>query len=349
MRTSRKMEHIRLTLEQEPEGSNGLQDILPIPAGLPEMALASVSLATQFGELTLSSPIVVNAMTGGAEETVAINRSLAEAAAASGMAMAVGSQMAALKDPAVEESYRVVRRIHQNGILFANLGTEATVEQAKRAVDMLEANALQLHLNAMQELVMPEGDRDFSGACRRIEAIVKDVGVPVVVKEVGFGMSRETARRLINLGVRMVDVGGRGGTDFAAIENARRPVPLDWLNGWGLKTSVSLLETVPCFPAGHVMASGGLRTSLDIVTALLLGASAAGMAGNLLFIVQQEGTEGLIAFLRRVEEGIRLLMTALGARSIPELWQVPAVISGETAHWCRERDVNTRTFAERAR
>lgn len=348
MRPSRKMEHIRCALEQGSAGTNGLHDISPIPASLPEMAIGSVSLATRFGELTLSSPIVVNAMTGGAKETEIINRSLAEAAAECGLAMAVGSQMAALKDSGVQESYRIVRRTHKEGVLFANLGSEATVDQAKRAVDMLEANALQLHLNVMQELVMPEGDRDFSGAGRRIEAIVKGVDVPVIVKEVGFGMTRETVRRLTELGVSLLDVGGRGGTDFAAIENARREEPLEWLAGWGVRTSVSLLETVPLLPSGHVMASGGLRNSLDVVKALLLGASAAGMAGKLLRIQQEGGTEALIAYIRQTEDGIQMLMTALGAGSIPELWGVPAVIGGETAHWCRERGIDTAPYARRA-
>ncbi|MEO3945221.1 type 2 isopentenyl-diphosphate Delta-isomerase [Gorillibacterium sp. CAU 1737] len=349
MRPSRKMEHIRFALEQGTAGTNGLRDVLPLPSNLPELALDSVSLATSFGELTLSSPIVVNAMTGGAEETERINRKLAEAAAACGLAMAVGSQMAALRDSRVEESYRVVRRTHPHGVLFANLGSEASVDQAKRAVDMLEANALQIHLNVMQELVMPEGDRDFRGARSRIEAIVKSLDVPVIVKEVGFGMTADTARQLAELGVALVDVGGRGGTDFANIENARRPEPLEWLTGWGLPTAVSLLETVPCYPSGHVMASGGLQHSLDIVAALVLGASAAGMAGKLLRVLQDEETAGLISFLKKTEEGVRLLMTALGASTIPELWKVSAVISGRTADWCRERGIDTTAYAQRVR
>jgi len=349
MRMSRKMEHIHYALQQESAGGNGLKDVLPVPAGLPETALDSVSLAVRFGELTMSSPIVVNAMTGGAGETEEINRSLAEAAAECGLAMAVGSQMAALRNPEVESSYRIVRKVHAKGILFANLGAEASVDQAKRAVDMLEADALQIHLNVLQELVMPEGDRDFTGACRRIEAIVKAVEVPVIVKEVGFGMSRETAERLAQLGVPLIDVGGRGGTDFAAIENARRDQPIEGLNGWGLTTAASLLESVPCYPFGNVMASGGLQDSRDIVSALLLGAGAAGMAGQLLRVLHREGTEGLIAFVRRTEDGIRLLMTALGAATIPQLWQAPAVIGGETAHWCRERGIDTRSIARRGR
>ncbi|WP_438432320.1 type 2 isopentenyl-diphosphate Delta-isomerase [Gorillibacterium sp. sgz500922] len=349
MRISRKMEHIHHALRQEPTGANGLNDVHPVPAGLPEQAFGSVSLAVRFGELTLSSPIVVNAMTGGAGETEAVNRALAEAAAECGLAMAVGSQMAALRSPEVDSTYRVVRQVHAKGVLFANLGSEATVDQAKRAVDMLEANALQIHLNVMQELVMPEGDRDFTGACRRIEAIVKAVEVPVIVKEVGFGLSRETAERLAQAGVPLLDVGGRGGTDFAAIENARRDRPIEWLGGWGIPTAASLLEAGAWYPPGRIMASGGLRNSRDIVTALLLGAAAAGMAGKLLRVVQEEGAEGLVGFVRRTEEGIRLLMTALGAGSIPELWQVPAVIGGETAHWCRERGIDTSAIARRVR
>ncbi|MBC8078964.1 MAG: type 2 isopentenyl-diphosphate Delta-isomerase [Gorillibacterium sp.] len=349
MRSSRKMEHINHALWYRPSGGNGLMDIHPVPQSLPETRLDSVSLATRIGELNLSSPIVINAMTGGAAETEQINRELAEAAAACGLAMAVGSQMAALKDPSVAASYKVVRKVHPSGVIFANLGTEATVEQAKAAVDMLEANALQIHLNVMQELVMPEGDRDFTGASRRIEAMIRGVDVPVIVKEVGFGITGESAQRLRELGVQQIDIGGRGGTDFSAIENARRETPYEWLEGWGCTTSISLLEVLQYFPQDHIMASGGISNSMDLTKSLLLGASAVGMAGVLLRIQQEAGTEGLVSYVLQLEAGLRILMTSLGAHSIPELWKVPVVIGGDTGLWCKERGINTHTFARRSK
>lgn len=349
MRGSRKMEHINQALRHQPASGNGLADIRPVPLSLAETRLDSVSLATRIGELNLSSPIVINAMTGGALETERINRELAEAAAACGLAMAVGSQMAAIKDPDVQNSYRIVRKTHPHGVLFANLGTEATVEQAQAAVDMLEANALQIHLNMMQELVMPEGDRDFTGASRRIEAIVRAVNVPVIVKEVGFGITGETAARLRELGVRFVDVGGQGGTDFSAIENNRREMPYAFLfAGWGCPTAISLLETARHYPPESLLASGGIATGLDAVKALAIGASAVGMAGSLLRVQQQSGASGLIGHIKQIEEELRIVMAALGAMKIADLWQVPIVIGGETGSWCRERGIDTTAYAQRA-
>jgi len=349
MRGSRKMAHIDQALRHKPTSGNGFADIRPVPLSLAETRLNSVSLATRIGELNLSSPIVINAMTGGAQETEQINRELAEAAATCGLAMAVGSQMAAIKDPGVRDSYRIVRKTHPKGVLFANLGTEATVEQAQAAVDMLEADALQIHLNMMQELVMPEGDRDFTGASKRIEAIVRGVDVPVVVKEVGFGLTAESALRLRELGVRFLDVGGRGGTDFSAIENARRETPYDFLReGWGCPTVISLLESARYYPPQSLVASGGIATGLNAVKALIIGASAVGMAGSLLRVQQQRGVSGLIGHIKQIEEEVRILMAALGALTIAELWRVPVVIGGETGNWCRERGIDTAAYARRA-
>ena len=263
--------------------------------------------------------------------------------------MAVGSQMAALKDASVAGTYRVVREANPRGIVIANLGSEATVDQAKSAVDMLEADALQIHLIVMQELVMPEGDRDFRGAGNRIAAIVQGVGVPVIVKEVGFGLGGATARKLLDLGVTIVDVGGRGGTDFAAIENERREEPLAWTKGWGLPTAVSLLEVLPYFAAGagSVIASGGISDSLDAVKALALGAGAIGVAGAVLRAWQSGGAAGAASYLRELEQGMRIAMAALGASSVAELNRVPLVIVGTTLEWCKERGIETHGYARR--
>ncbi|WP_040951212.1 type 2 isopentenyl-diphosphate Delta-isomerase [Gorillibacterium massiliense] len=347
MRESRKMDHIHHALRLGPSGGNGLSDIQLVPDSLPETNAYAISLETQIGELILSSPIVINAMTGGALAVSPINQSLAEAAAECGVAMAVGSQMAALKDPILTESYSIVRRINPHGIVIANLGAEATVEQARAAVDMLEANALQIHLNVMQELVMPEGDRDFRGAGERIERIIQSVGVPVIIKEVGFGLSAATALKLKKRGAAILDVGGRGGTNFAAIENERRDQSLAWTNGWGLSTTQSLLEVLPHFSAASVIASGGITDSLDAVKALALGAGAVGIAGAVLRACNSGGAAGAAAFIGEMEEGIRIAMAALGARSLAELREKPLVVSGTTLEWCRERGIETKGYARR--
>ncbi|UUZ94405.1 type 2 isopentenyl-diphosphate Delta-isomerase [Paenibacillus sp. P25] len=351
MRISRKMEHIHHALRLGQSGDQGFGDIKLIPNSLPCTASEQISLHTRIGELNLSSPILINAMTGGAQETEEINRELAVAARETGLAMAVGSQMSALKNPETVPSYKIVRKMNPDGLVFANLGSEASVEQAQRAVDMLRADALQIHLNVMQELIMPEGDRDFRGMLDRIEAIVREAGVPVIVKEVGFGMSREDASRSLETGVRILDVGGAGGTNFAAIENARRDRPMDWLNDWGCKTGIALLEVLDAADRQgdqvSVIASGGIAGSLDICKALTLGASAAGMAGAMLRVLRGEGTGALISYIGRLHEELILLMTALGSKNIGELRSRPVIISGETAEWCALRGIDLASYARR--
>lgn len=352
MRISRKMEHIHHALSLGQSGKQGFGDFKLIPNSLPDVSSEQISLHTRIGELYWSSPILINAMTGGAAETEEINRELAIVARECGLAMAVGSQMSALKHPEVASSYRIVRQTHPNGFILANLGSEATVEQAKRAIDMLQADALQIHLNVMQELIMPEGDRDFRGMLERVQAIVEQAGVPVVVKEVGFGISSDDALRLLDAGVRILDVGGAGGTNFAAIENARRAEPMSWLDDWGCPTGAALLEVLAARRHSGVdasiIASGGMTEAIHVAKALAAGASAVGMAGGLLKVLRTQGTAALIGHVRRLHDELRLVMTALGARSVDDLQRVPLLVTGETAEWCALRGIDLLAYARRS-
>ncbi|WCK56064.1 type 2 isopentenyl-diphosphate Delta-isomerase [Aneurinibacillus sp. Ricciae_BoGa-3] len=353
-RTSRKKEHIDRALAVGQSGKHGLDDVKFIHNALPDMDLSTVSHASTIGGLALSSPIVVNAMTGGARETHRINQILSIIAREAGLAMAVGSQMAAIHNPELVDTYRIARKENPKGILFANLGAEATPDMARRAIDMIEADGLQIHLNVMQELLMPEGDRDFSGASRRIQAIVDAVGVPVIVKEVGFGLSREACIRLVECGVSVFDVGGRGGTNFARIENARRAVPYDMLNNWGLTTASSLLEAADA--KIHVrqggrdfdtMATGGLQTALDIARAIAIGANCTGMAGFFLSYAVQDQVEEALDKVRGLHEQLDIILCALGAGSILDLQRIPVVIAGETFHWASQRGIDCSAYARR--
>lgn len=344
-RASRKLDHIRYALSIGQSGRNGLNDIRFVHNPLPETSLADISLATRIGDLVTSSPILINAMTGGALETEEINYGLAVAARETGVAMAVGSQMAAVRDASLADSYRTARRANPDGLLFANLGSEATPEHAERAVDMIEADAIQIHLNVVQELVMPEGDRSFDGMLRRIEAIASRSSVPVIAKEVGFGMTKEAAARLASVGVAAVDCGGRGGTNFAAIENARRERSLAWFDDWGNATSVSILEAKAALPNGGVIASGGIRSGLEAAKSIALGADAVGMAGAFLKSLREDGVDALIRSIRQVHEDLTLVMAAVGASDIPGLQRSPVVIFGETASWCEARGIDVRRYA----
>jgi len=347
-RSRRKWDHIQYALETGQKSLTGFDDIKFVHQSLPNTNLALIKQQTKIGELSLSSPIFINAMTGGGgEKTYRINRELAIAARETGSAIAVGSQMAALKEPAERRTYQVIREMHPNGIVLANLGSEATVDQALAAVEMIEASGIQIHLNVIQELTMPEGDRNFQRALERIVEIEQKLAVPVIVKEVGFGISAETAYELASSGIRYIDIGGFGGTNFAAIENKRRERVLPFFENWGIPTAASLIECKAAAPKMSVIASGGIQNSAEIVKALSLGADATALAGYLLKVLLENGTESLIEEILLIKTEISMIMAALGASTIEELRDVPLVISGDTYHWLDQRGIDTKTFSQR--
>ncbi|HHW35959.1 MAG TPA: type 2 isopentenyl-diphosphate Delta-isomerase [Bacillales bacterium] len=346
-RFERKIQHLNSALSLNREFDNGLDDVRFVHRSIPDLSIDEVSINTKIGELNLSSPIFINAMTGGGgERTARINRQLARVAKECQIAMAVGSQMAALKDSDEEHSYRVVREENPDGIVIANLGSEASVDQAKKAVEMIEADAIQIHLNVIQELTMPEGDRNFCGALTRIESVMKALNVPIIIKEVGFGISRETARQLFDIGVSIIDVGGTGGTNFAEIENDRRDQKLLFFNEWGIKTAASIIETSQ-EPTVSIISSGGLRDSIDVAKSIALGASSAAFAGKFLKTLVSKGEEALMKEIEQLEYHLKFIMTALGAKTIKDLQKAPVVISGNTYHWLHERGIETKTYSNR--
>ena len=338
----RKDDHIKLACEQyNAHAESGFEHVRFIPNALPQLALSNVDASVSvFDETTKwDTPLYINAMTGGSKKGENINESLAKVAAKTGLAMASGSLSAALKNPHLEETFSVIRRFNPHGFVMANVSAGASAEQAIKAVEILQANALQIHLNAAQELVMSEGDRDFSAWLNNIEAIVRELDsmkVPVVVKETGCGMSARDVLRLKNVGVRAVDVGGRGGTNFVAIENARRgrESGYEFLDSWGLTTVESLLDIAQCdeilceprdcadscdSARMQVFASGGVRTPLDVVRSLRLGASAAGVAGEFLHTLINEGEDALVEQIESWKAQIRVIMALLGCKNIEDL------------------------------
>lgn len=338
----RKDDHIEIAYRQyNAQAESGFEHVRFIPNALPQLALNDVDTSVKvFDETTKwDTPLYINAMTGGSKKGENINESLARVAAKTGLAMASGSLSAALKNSRLAETFSVIRRFNPHGFVMANVSAGASAEQAIKAVEILQANALQIHLNAAQELVMSEGDRDFSAWLNNIEEIVSELDsmkVPVVVKETGCGMSARDVLRLKNVGVRAVDVGGRGGTNFVAIENARRGRKSDYefLDSWGLTTVESLLDIAQCdeilceprdcadscdSARMQVFASGGVRTPLDVVRSLRLGASAAGVAGEFLHTLINEGEDALVEQIESWKAQIRVIMALLGCKNIEDL------------------------------
>ncbi|KIL48075.1 type 2 isopentenyl-diphosphate Delta-isomerase [Jeotgalibacillus campisalis] len=346
-RAGRKIDHINYALSTASANGAGFEDVKFVHQSLPDCAIDNISLQTKIGELILSSPFFINAMTGGGgDKTKTLNEGLAIAARETGLMLSVGSQMAALKDSTERETYSITRKVNPEGMIIGNLGSEATLDQAKYAVDMIEANALQIHLNVVQELAMPEGDRSFAGALNRIESIVNGLQVPVIVKETGFGMSKETANKLKAAGVSIIDVGGYGGTNFSKIENHRQDRQLAFFNDWGIPTVPSIVETSSTFPS--IIASGGISQSIDVIKSLSLGACAAGIAGTFLRILIEHGPEGLIEEINAMKMEQTMIMTALGAKNIVDLRKLPIILSGPTYHWLHMRGLEPDKFARRS-
>ncbi|HEX3016101.1 MAG TPA: type 2 isopentenyl-diphosphate Delta-isomerase [Desulfobacteria bacterium] len=347
MRQTRKLDHIRGALSL-PDGplTTGFADISLIHNALPETDLAEIDTGRSVFGCQLEIPVLVNAITGGNPQVTEINRALARAAKAAGFGVAVGSQTGALLEPELAATFEVVRSENPTGLVIANVGASIKPEQALQAIEMVQANALQVHLNVAQELAMPEGDRNFRGMAENIRQLVKLSPVPVIVKEVGFGLSKEVAVRLCDLGVQWVDIGGAGGTNFVAIEHLRggkSTVPEDW----GIPTAVSLLEVLAGCPQLSVIASGGIRSAPDAVKALVIGADLVGIAGLWLRTLLSESYGELEERLTKLKQEIRTIMLLLGTKRIAELRYQPLVISGKTREWVNERGVDSTKWAKR--
>ncbi|NLR32487.1 type 2 isopentenyl-diphosphate Delta-isomerase [Levilactobacillus tujiorum] len=335
----RKDEHLSLAEKfYEPRATSQFDQLRFIHQSLPEMSYDQVDLHTQLGPLTLPVPMMIEAMTGGSPRTGKVNAMLGRIAAATGMPVASGSQSIALKDARAVPTFSVLRENNPDGLIFANIGAGHSVAQARAAVEMLAADALEIHINAAQELVMPEGDRDFHWLAE-IGEIVAALDVPVIVKEVGFGMAHETLSQLVQVGVQYVDLGGRGGTNFAQIENFRRPEKeLTYLAGWGQSTVESLLEARQV-PDLTVIATGGIRQPLDVAKALALGATVVGSAGHILHSLIKTDEATTTAQLLDWQVGLKTIMTLLGVQNVAELRQQRLLLSPELESYCRQRQL----------
>lgn len=321
---NRKDQHVAFALQQQAfQKPSAFDDVILEHVSLPHLNVNDVDISTSFAGLKLSSPLYINAMTGGSEKTKAINEKLAEVAKRCHIPIASGSLSSALKDPSLSESFTVLRDKNPNGLIFANIGAEYDVEAAKRAVSLLQADALQIHLNVIQEIIMHEGDRDFSMWKKNIEDIVKTLDVPVIVKEVGFGMSAQTFEALKQLGVKTIDVSGKGGTNFAQIENDRyKDEHMSYMNDMGITTVQSLKYSKDYQDEIEILASGGIRNPLDVVKALAMGAKAVGISGLILKTVEQEGVDKTVALIKKWEAEIKLIMVALDVQNINDLRKI---------------------------
>lgn len=350
---SRKLDHIRIALAKNVQSNvkSGFEDISLVHCALPEIDKREIEVETSFLGRKIQAPLIIAGMTGGHEKAEVINRNLALAAQELGIPMGLGSQRAAIEDSGMTYTFSVAREVAPRAFLIANLGIAQFCRgygpaEARKAVDMIKADALAVHLNPLHEAVQSSGDVSFKGCLTKLKEL-SSLGVPVIAKETGAGICREDAELLEKTGVAAIDVGGLGGTSFAAIEHYRSGGETlgrtFW--DWGIPTAIA---TVEC--SRHtklpVIATGGIRSGIDVAKAIALGASCCGLALPLLGRAKKSYKE-VVMELERIIEELKTAMFLVGAGSVEELKQANVVITGRTREWLELRGVDCREYANR--
>jgi isopentenyl-diphosphate delta-isomerase len=325
----RKADHIKINLEKDVHSAltTGLENYHFVHEALPELNLDDIDTSLSLFGRSLNAPILISSMTGGTEQARAINRCLAEAAQSTRVAMGVGSQRAALEDEKQAKTFQV-RKYAPDILLFANLGAVQLnygygIDECRRAVEMIEADALYLHLNPLQEAVQSGGDTNFKGLAREIEKVCRKLEAPVIAKEVGWGISKRTAKLLADCGVSAIDVAGAGGTSWSQVEMHRandeftRELAATYV-GWGIPTTDSILNVRAVAPKMVIFASGGLKDGLDIAKCIALGSTLGGMAGKFLKAASIS-TESVVETMKLTQRQIQVSMFAAGVEKLEGL------------------------------
>jgi isopentenyl-diphosphate delta-isomerase len=356
----RKLSHIQTTLQEQVQAhvSAGFDDVRLIHKALPEIDRKEIDLSTRIFGYKINAPILIESMTGGTPIAAKINRSLARVAERLGIAMGVGSQRAAIEDSRLAYTYSVAREAAPSIPLFANLGCpqlmrKDAVDRAKKAVEMIDATGLFIHLNALQESVQYEGETDFRNMIENIAKLADSIPVPVLIKETGAGISKETAASLQNTKVQGINVSGLGGTSWAGVEYYRardKHYSTQMHLGttfwdWGIPTVPSIVEVANTTTL-KVFASGGVRNGLHIAKAIALGAHYGGSALPMLKSVNA-GEKTAVDRLTAIIEELKNAMFLTGSKNLEELHKAPLVITGETQQWLQQRGFNPERYAHR--
>ncbi|MDI6848054.1 MAG: type 2 isopentenyl-diphosphate Delta-isomerase [Candidatus Bathyarchaeia archaeon] len=359
----RKADHIRISLNQNVQArttTTGFEDIHFIHKALPEIDKHKIDLSTTVFNHKFAAPLIVGAITGGAPESTKINATIAEAVEELGLGMGVGSQRAAIEDKQLEKTFAIARKKAPTAFIIANVGGVQLVngyslKEVKKAAEMIDADAIAIHLNSLQEAVQPEGQTNFQGILEKIGKIAKELNKPVIAKETGAGIAAEEAKKLETVGVKGIDVSGAGGTSFAAVEfyrakgrgNSfqRRLGDVFW--DWGIPTAISIVEVSQTVNI-PVIASGGIRDGVDMAKALAQGASLTSLSQPVLRAAVKGVKETKDTLSLLIEE-LRNSMFLVGAGSVQTLRETPLVITGKTAEWLRMRGFNIENYARKGR
>lgn len=359
----RKADHIRISLNrdvQAREATAGFEDVYFVHKALPEVDKRSIDLSTTVFGHKFSAPLIAGAITGGTDEATKINATIAEAVEELGLGMGVGSQRVAIEDRLLEKTFNIVRKKAPTAFLMANIGGIQLTngygsQEAKKALKMIDADAIAIHLNPLQEAVQPEGQTNFRGVLKRIEEVASDLDKPVIAKETGAGISAEEAEKLEAAGTKGIDISGAGGTSWAAVEyyrangknrDAQRRLG-DTFWDWGIWTAASIVEVSQSVNI-PIIASGGIRNGLEIAKAISLGASLSSLSHPLLQAAVK-GVEETKAVFSLLMDELRTAMFLVGADSVQSLHKTPVVLIGKTAEWLRTRGFNVEKYSRRGK
>jgi isopentenyl-diphosphate delta-isomerase len=358
----RKQEHIRVSLEERVDSDipTGFDDVTLVHRAVPEIDLNEIDMSTNIFGRKLSAPLIISAMTGGTDEAKRINEILATVAQRLKIGIGVGSQRIAIQQPENEPTFKIVRDIAPDALVIGNIGCPQLslgwgIKEARKAVEMIDADALAIHMNPLQEVVQVEGDTNYKGVIKKIRSLTSKLEVPIIMKETGAGISFEDALKLEKSGVAGFEISGLGGTSWAAVEHHIAKESGEEMQeylgkalwNWGIPTVCSLVE-VRAASKGKVIASGGLRTGLDMAKAMTLGADAVGIAKPFLQKTV-EGEEELEKHIKTILSEFKACMFLIGAKNLDEMRSAPVVVTGWTSEWFRVRGFQPENYATRSK
>lgn len=328
-RRQRKDQHIENYLKTRTRGTTLLDCVYIEHNALSDVSLKQIDTSVEFMGQKIAMPLMVDAITGGGDSSASINEDLSSICESINIPMAVGSESIALTDESSRESFELVKQ-KENLIRVGNLGFERNYDDFIFARDLIDAKAMQVHLNIAQELVMKEGDNDFHSSIDIIGELVEKFPYPIIVKETGSGISKEVAQKLLEKNVQYIDVAGRGGTNFIEIEDLR-DFEMDYsdLYNWGIPTAKSIIDCRSVSDDVFIIASGGIKTAMDVVKSIIIGADMAAMTGEVLNYLLRGGYQACEDFLKEVNHKIKIIMALLGVRNIEELKKVDYKLIGE--------------------
>jgi isopentenyl-diphosphate delta-isomerase len=355
---SRKDQHLIFTVKEKVESTatTMLEDVKFVHQTILDYDFSEVDLSTQFFGHKVNAPLVISGMTGGTPLSGKINSMLAELAEEFHIPIGVGSQRAGLKDPSAADTFRVVKEKAPDVPRIANIGASQvsmglSVGDAEKLIEMIDADVLAVHLNPLQEVLQPEGEPVFRSFLAGLEKLVSSVSVPVILKQTGEGFARESARKLVGIGIKGIDVGGTGGTSFAVIEGLRaRLMGLDVLEeiardfaDWGVPTAASILEVRSVFPDILLIATGGVRNGVEVAKVIRLGADFAGMALPVIRSVYHGGVHGGRRFLDKTLKELRIAVYLVGGKDLKDLKKAPIIVTGKLKDWIIQRELIIRS------